>query len=51
MVMVMILHLYSAFSTWIYLNALNNTLWGTLPDYFVRCQNVANDDAVENEGQ
>ena len=35
MVMVMILHLYSAFSTWIYSNALNNTLWGTLPDYFM----------------
>ena len=28
-VMVMVLHLYSAFSTWIYSNALYNTLWGT----------------------
>ena len=35
MVMVMILHLYSAFSTWIYSNALKNTLWETLPDYFM----------------
>ena len=25
----MVMHLYSAFSMWIYLNALYNTLWGT----------------------
>ena len=28
------MHLYSAFSTCIYSNALYNTLWGTLPDCF-----------------
>ena len=28
-VMVMLLRLYSAFSIWIYSNALYNTLWGT----------------------
>ena len=32
MVMVIILHLYSAFFIWIYSNALYNTFWGTLPD-------------------
>ena len=35
MVMVMVMHLYSAFSTWIYSNALYNTLWGTLLDCFM----------------
>ena len=35
MVMVMVMHLYSAFSMWIYSNALYNTLWGTLPDCFM----------------
>ena len=30
-----ILHLYSAFSMWTYSNALYNTLWGTLADYFM----------------
>ena len=34
MMMMMILHLYSAFSIWKYSNALYNTLWGTLPDCF-----------------
>ena len=33
--MVMVMHLYSAFSMWIYSNALYNTLWGTLPDCFM----------------
>ena len=28
-------NLYSAFSMWIYSNALYNTLWGTLPDCFM----------------
>ena len=31
----MVMHLYSAFSMWIYSNGLYNTLWGTLPDYFM----------------
>ena len=34
MMMMIILHLYSAFSIWKYSNALYNTLWGTLPDCF-----------------
>ena len=34
-VMVMVMHLYSAFSMWIYSNALYNTLWGTLPDCLI----------------
>ena len=33
--MVMVMHLYSAFSMCIYLNALYNTLWWTLPDCFM----------------
>ena len=33
--MVMVMHLYSAFSMWIYSNALYNTLWGTLADCFM----------------
>ena len=32
---VMVMDLYSAFSMWIYSNALYNTLWGTLPDCFM----------------
>ena len=35
LLMVMVLHSYSAFSIWIYSNALYNTLWGTLPDCFM----------------
>ena len=35
MVMIMVMNLYSAFSMWIYSNALYNTLWGTLPDCFM----------------
>ena len=31
-ILVMVMHLYSAFSMWIYSNALYNTLSGTLPD-------------------
>ena len=30
-----VMHLYSAFSMWIYSNVLYNTLWGTLPDCFM----------------
>ena len=33
--MVMVMYLYSAFSMWIYSNALYNTLWGTLPGCFM----------------
>ena len=33
--MVMVMHLYSVFSTCIYSNALYNTLWETLPDCFM----------------
>ena len=33
--MVMVMHLYSAFSMWMYSNVLYNTLWGTLPDCFM----------------
>ena len=35
MVMVMVMHLYSAFSMWICSNVLYNTLWGTLRDCFM----------------
>ena len=35
LVMAMVLHLYSAFSIWTYSNVLYNTLWGTLPDWFM----------------
>ena len=35
MVMVIVMQLYSAFSMWIYPNALYNTLWMTLPDCFI----------------
>ena len=31
LVSLMVMHLYSAFSMWIYSNALYYTLWGTLP--------------------
>ena len=34
LVMVMVMHSYSAFSMCIYSNALYNTLWATLPDCF-----------------
>ena len=34
-ILVMVIHLYSAFSMWIYSNALYNTLLGTLPDCFM----------------
>ena len=33
--LVLVMNLYSAFSMWIYSNALYNTLWGTLPDCFM----------------
>ena len=45
--MVMVVHLYSAFSMWIYSNALYNTLWGTLPG---RADDVNNDDGRSEGG-